>query len=108
MRSGSVREHVALKLDALSVDLGLMIAGGLPLVEPCGRQHQQIAELGERAGPQTQGHRADVDMDDVALAAELDDVAAVGGQELEAVSVAHVKPLSKLKSVFKYNLGSER
>jgi hypothetical protein len=84
------------EVEADSNGLGL----GLGVVQASARASEHGREGVERSGPQSQGHGPDLEVDDLALGAEVHDVAAIGREELERVSVAHRCTLSKVKTVF--------
>ena len=70
------------------------------MMKPSGRAGEHAGERVEGTGTKTNGHGADLDVHDLAVGAEGNDVAAIGREDLEGVSVAHRTTLSKLKTVF--------
>lgn len=62
---------------------------GLGVVQTSARSREHFGERVEGTGSHSQGHGADLDVDDLAVGAERDDVAAIGREGLERVSVAH-------------------
>lgn len=76
------------------------VALWLGVMQPIARTSEHASEGVERSRPQAQGHGTNIDMHDLALGAVGDDVAVVGSEGLEGMSVAHRHTLQKLKTVF--------
>lgn len=78
IRSGSIRRQQIADVD----DLGLVLVRDL-LVQPNARASEHLGETVERSGPQSQRHRADIEVDDLAGGAVLGQVAAIGDEQLD-------------------------
>ena len=66
------------------------------------RAREHLGQRVEGTRSQSQGHWPDLDVDDLAVAAEGNRIPAVGREELEGVSVAHSRTVETLKTVFKF------